>query len=139
MQKFLHHLSHRLVLTLVTVISLILGLPIEASQNKALATQTGQATYYADQHQGEKTASGRRFDQNALLAAHRSWPFGTLVRVTNLENQRNVKVRIVDRLGRRARKSIVIDLSRLAAQKLDFIRAGKAKVRLEVLQWGEGS
>ena len=139
MQSFSHYFSQRLILAIVTLITLILGQPIEAAQNKALATQTGQATYYADQHQGKKTASGRRFDQNSLLAAHRSWPFGTRVRVTNLENQRSVKVRIVDRLGRRARKSTVIDLSRSAAQQLDFIKAGKVKVRLEVLQWGEGS
>jgi rare lipoprotein A len=139
MQGFLHFLSQRLVLTLLTLIALLSGQPIGAAQSEGLATQTGQATYYADQHQGKKTASGRRFDQNALLAAHRSWPFGTVVRVTNLENKRSVKVRIVDRLGRRARKSIVIDLSRQAAQQLGFIKAGKAKVRLEVLQWGTGS
>lgn len=61
------------------------------------AGETGKASYYGARHHGLKTASGERFDQHALTAAHRSLPFGTRVRVTNLNNDRSVVVRINDR------------------------------------------
>jgi rare lipoprotein A len=75
---------------------------------------------------------------NAMVAAHPSYPFGTLVRVTNLANGRSTNVRIVDRgPARKARAAgIVIDVSRRAAEALKFIRQGRARVRLEVLAWG---
>jgi rare lipoprotein A len=98
--------------------------------------QTGTATYYAKRFHGRKTASGARFDQGKLVAAHHRWPLGTLVRVTNTKNDRTVKVRIVDRLAKRSRA--VIDLSRKAARQLRFLRTGEGRVpvRLEVLEWG---
>ena len=57
----------------------------------------GKASYYGKAHHGNRTASGERFNQNALTAAHRTLPFGTMVRVTNLNNDRSVVVRINDR------------------------------------------
>ena len=89
----------------------------------------GEASYYGAKHQGKRTASGERFDQNQLTAAHRTLPFGTQVRVTNLNNDKSVLVRINDR-GPYARRRI-IDLSRKAAQQLDMLRAGVAPVRVE--------
>lgn len=77
------------------------------------------------------TASGERYDETTLTAAHRTLPFGTHVRVTNLGNGRSVVVTIVDR-GPFARGR-VIDVSRLAARKLGFLRNGTAKVSLEIL------
>ena len=94
-------------------------------------TQTGKASYYGDRHHGNKTASGERFDQHALTAAHRSLPFGTRVRVTNLSNDKSVVVRINDR-GPFVRGRI-IDVSRAAAERLDMLRAGVVPVRLEPL------
>lgn len=88
----------------------------------------GQASYYGAKHQGQRTASGERFDQQQLTAAHRSLPFGTRVRVTNLNNDKSVIVRINDR-GPYAR-SRIIDLSRQAAQQLDMLRSGVAPVRV---------
>lgn len=88
----------------------------------------GQASYYGAKHQGKRTASGERFDQNQLTAAHRSLPFGTQVRVTNLNNEKSVIVRINDR-GPYAR-SRIIDLSRHAAQQLGMLRSGVAPVRV---------
>jgi len=75
---------------------------------------------------------------NALVAAHPSYPFGTLVRVTNLANGRSTRVRIVDRgPGPRQRaEGVVIDVSRKAAETLGFIQQGQARVRLDVLRWG---
>jgi rare lipoprotein A len=94
----------------------------------------GFATYYAGLLDGRTTASGTAFDNDALLAAHPSYPFGTVVRVTNLRNGRSVIVTIVDRGPvRSARASgVIIDLSRAAAEELDFIDAGRTRVRLEI-------
>jgi rare lipoprotein A len=94
-------------------------------------TETGKASYYGDRHHGNKTASGERFDQHALTAAHRSLPFGTRVRVINLSNDKHVVVRINDR-GPFVRGRI-IDVSRAAAERLDMLRAGVVPVRLEAL------
>ncbi|MFP6849890.1 MAG: septal ring lytic transglycosylase RlpA family protein [Pseudomonas sp.] len=91
----------------------------------------GQASYYGARHHGNKTASGERFDQHALTAAHRSLPFGSLLLVTNLRNDKSVVVRINDR-GPYAKKRI-IDLSQKAAEQLDMLRDGVAPVRLEQL------
>ncbi|WP_339413296.1 MULTISPECIES: septal ring lytic transglycosylase RlpA family protein [unclassified Pseudomonas] len=91
----------------------------------------GQASYYGARHHGNKTASGERFDQNALTAAHRSLPFGSRVQVTNLRNGKSVVVRINDR-GPYAKKRI-IDLSQKAAEQLDMLRDGVVPVRVEQL------
>jgi rare lipoprotein A len=74
----------------------------------------------------------------ALVAAHPSYPFGTVVRVTNLNNGRTVDVRVVDRGPARGPRAdgVIIDLSQGAAEVLGFIRAGRARVRLDVLRWG---
>ncbi|WP_110968087.1 septal ring lytic transglycosylase RlpA family protein [Pseudomonas huaxiensis] len=93
--------------------------------------ETGTASYYGSRHHGKRTASGEPFDQHGLTAAHRSLPFGTRVRVTNLKNERSVVVRINDR-GPHTRGRL-IDLSKAAAQKLDMIRSGTARVRVQSL------
>ena len=94
-------------------------------------SETGKASYYGQAHHGKRTASGERFDQHALTAAHRSLPFGTRVRVTNLDNGRQVVVRINDRGP--YRRGRIIDLSRAAAAQLGMIEDGIAPVRLETL------
>lgn len=91
----------------------------------------GKASFYSSGHHGRRTASGERFDMHALTAAHRSLPFGSRVRVTNLNNQRSVVVRINDR-GPYGRGRI-IDLSRAAAERLGMLRSGVAPVRVEQL------
>jgi rare lipoprotein A len=100
---------------------------------------TGEATFYADYFEGRRTASGIPFRQNQMVAAHRAYPFGTLLRVTNLSNNRSVNVKVVDRgpFGAAARRP-VIDLSRRAAQQLGFITAGRTQVQIDVLEWGAG-
>ncbi len=94
--------------------------------------QTGDASYYADKFIGRTTASGERYDPDALTAAHRSLPFGTRVRVTRLESGQSVVVRINDR-GPFVRGRI-IDLSHTAARRLDMIREGVVSVAIEVLK-----
>ena len=96
-----------------------------------IAPVTGTASYYSREFQGKKTASGEKFDETELTAAHRTLPFGTRVRVTNLHNDRSVVVTVTDR-GPSSHKR-VIDVSRRAAEILGFVDAGTARVRLEVL------
>lgn len=98
-------------------------------------TATGEASYYADKFIGRTTASGERYDPEAMTAAHRSLPFGTRVRVTRLSNGRSVVVRINDR-GPFVRGRI-IDVSHAAARKLDMMREGVVPVTVEVLSAGE--
>lgn len=98
--------------------------------------QDGIASWYGNEYHGRLTASGEVFDQEAMTAAHRNYPFGTRVRVTNLKNRRSVLVRINDR-GPFIRGRI-IDLSRGAARELNMLRDGIVPVRVEVLEWGHG-
>jgi len=106
-----------------------------------LETIHGDATFYARIFEGRRTASGIPFRQNQMVAAHRAYPFGTLLRVTNLRNERSVTVRVVDRgpFGSSAHaRRTVIDLSLRAAERLGFVQAGRTAVKVEVLEWGEG-
>jgi rare lipoprotein A len=91
----------------------------------------GTASWYGERFHGRKTANGERFNMYKLTAAHRTLPFGTLVRVTSLSSQKSVVVRINDR-GPFA-YDCIIDLSYAAARKLDLIAKGHDQVVLERL------
>ena len=93
--------------------------------------EVGVASYYGAKFHGRLTASGERYHQGKLTAAHPTLPFGTHVRVTNLENGQSVVLRITDRGP--FRKGRIIDVSKKAARELGFVRAGTARVRVEVL------
>ena len=93
--------------------------------------EVGDASYYAAPYHGRATASGERFDTHKLTAAHRTLPFGTHVRVTNLRNGRSVVVTITDRGP--FRRGRVIDVSERAARDLDFVRQGTTRVRVDVV------
>lgn len=109
----------------------------EAYRNsKPLATQEGTATYYADSLDGNRTASGEVYDRRSFTAASRDLPFGTIVRVVRNDNKLSVIVRINDR-GPFSGKDRIIDLSRAAADRLDMIRSGVIRVRVEVLEYGK--
>ena len=99
----------------------------------------GIASWYGPGFHGKTTANGERYDMHGLTAAHKTLPFGTKVRVTNLANDRSLVVRINDR-GPFV-KGRIIDLSKRAAERLGFIRAGKAKVRVQIVgkQVGDAS
>jgi rare lipoprotein A len=92
----------------------------------------GVASWYGYPHHGRITASGRRFNMHELTAAHRTLPFGTRLRVTNLMNGRSVTVTITDR-GPFV-KQRVLDLSYAAAREIGMIGPGMAPVQLEVLE-----
>jgi rare lipoprotein A len=92
--------------------------------------QTGVASYYGRAHNGRRTASGERFDQEEMTAAHPSLPFGTRLKVMAVSTGREVVVTITDRLPSRRR---VIDLSLAAARSLGIVRQGTANVMLSRL------
>lgn len=102
----------------------------------AAQVQTGKASFYADKFEGSSTASGEKYRRNRLTGAHKTLPFGTKVRVTNLANNQSVEVVINDRgpyvEGR------IIDVSKAAAEALGFVNQGLAEVKLEVVDPGDG-
>lgn len=103
----------------------------EAQADTAELIGTGTASFYAAKFHGRRTASGQRFDMHALTAAHRTLPFGSKLRVTNTRNGKSVVVTINDRGPFHG--SRVLDVSPAAAERLSMVRAGSAKVRLELL------
>jgi len=96
----------------------------------AQTAEEGIANFYSDKFQGKKTAGGAVYDKNKLTASHKTLPYGTKVRVTNLENGKSVVVTVNDRM--KPGSPAVIDVTRRAAQDLGFTKTGKAKVKLEV-------
>lgn len=109
--------------------------PAEYRGRSPILTIEGIASYYAHDFHGRTTANGEVYDMHSLTAAHKSFPFNTIVRVHNLANNRSVVVRINDRgpfiEGR------IIDLSLAAAREIDMVETGITTVRLEVLEWGQ--
>lgn len=109
------------------------------NENDVLDVRHGHASFYADRFEGRRTASGATFTQSEHVAAHRRYPFGTVLRVTNRQNDRSVRVVVVDR-GPFAAPNTIIDLSRSAAQQIGLgAEQGRAPVTVEVLEWGERS
>jgi rare lipoprotein A len=103
-------------------------------ENIVLETVTGTASYYAHEFHGRKTANGETYNMNDLTAAHRSFPFNTIVRVTNLSNGKSVELRINDRMP--SFKGRIIDISLKAAKVIDMLTSGITEVKVEVLKWG---
>lgn len=100
--------------------------------SEVVTVMYGKASYYGSEFDGRSTANGETFSNKEYTAAHKSLPFGSIVRVTNLSNNNIVIVRVNDRgpyvTGR------VIDLSRIAAEKLGMIRDGVIDVKIELLK-----
>ena len=109
----------------IIAVCIILGLSSCARK----ITESGKGSFYADKFQGRTTASGAKFDQHKMTAAHKTLPFGTKVKVVNLANGRSVNVTINDRgpfaPGR------IIDVSKKAAEKLGMVKAGVANVKIK--------
>ena len=107
--------------------------PLPAS--KLIEVVQGAASWYGPGFYGRTTANGERFSKGTLTAAHRTLPFGTKVRVTNLSNGRSVVVRINDRGPFKHHR--VIDLAHGAASQLQMMQAGEVPVKLEILVKGD--
>lgn len=118
-------------LNLLVPMLILLFLQPVLSASEQTPYESGFASWYGGKFQGRKTASGEIFDTNLLTAAHKTLPFGTVVKVTNLENGKTVVVRINDRgpfvEGR------IIDLSQAAAEEIGMLGAGVARVNLEIV------
>jgi rare lipoprotein A len=102
------------------------------SDAKPILIQTGLASWYGPPYHNRKSSNGEVYDMNAMTAAHRTLPLGSLVRVVNVKTGSSAIVRITDRgpfIGTR-----IIDLSLAAAKKVDLVRAGVSQVRVEVLR-----
>jgi rare lipoprotein A len=97
-----------------------------------VARFTGQASYYADSLSGNRMASGERYESTKPVAAHRTLPFGTLLRVIRISDGKMLVLRVADR-GPHGSKQRVLDVSRAAAERLGMVRAGVVDVRVEVL------
>lgn len=101
--------------------------PVSKPNRQSKIHFVGVASWYGLQHQGRKMANGKRFDRKKLTAACWDLPLGTIVRVTNLQNGHSVVVTITDR-GPNHRLHRAIDLSEAAADRLDYVHAGLARV-----------
>lgn len=132
--------SRRLLSVAGVVLVILLGVTSTPSTKAQQAVQAdqphhwyqiGRASWYGKFFQGRETANGENFDMNAMTCAHRTLPMGSLVRVTNLENNRSVVVRVNDRGP--VPRNRVIDLSYAAARYLGFGKQGLAPVRLELI------
>jgi rare lipoprotein A len=99
--------------------------------HRANGHERGIASWYGGEFHNRRTASGVRFNTEAMMAAHRTLPFGSKVRVTNLENKRSCIVQITDRGP--FKHGRIIDLSHAAAERLGMASTGTARVELEVL------
>jgi rare lipoprotein A len=106
------------------------------AKKKAISTLRGEASYYGRGFEGRKTASGETFEPARYTAAHRSLPFGTVLRVTRVGTKSVVYVRVNDR-GPFGKKRRILDLSEAAAGELDMLRDGVCEVRVEVLERGK--
>lgn len=131
-------LPRPLISLLTPILSIALSLPLllalvmlPTGCASASGVQTGTASYYHDKFHGRKTASGAAYNKNAMTAAHKHLPLGTVVRVTDLNTGRSVEVLINDRGP--FTKGRVIDLSRRAATELGMVGRGTAKVKVEVV------
>jgi len=97
----------------------------------------GICVFYNDAFQGHILASGEKYDKDALTAAHKTLPFGTTVKVTNLANKKSVVVRINDRGPHGGSKAKIIEITSRAAQEIDMIKEGKVQVQVEVVELGK--
>ncbi len=115
-----------IIRNIVIILSLIGFAPLQAQ------TQKGKATFYSKRSTGARTASGERLHHDSLTCAHRTYPFGTMLKVTNLDNNKWVVVKVTDR-GPFSRGRI-IDLSWRAAKELDILAKGVSMVKVERYQ-----
>jgi rare lipoprotein A len=124
-----------LILVFVPLVGVAQSPP--ASAGASAGPMKGICVYYNDAFQGHILASGEKYDKDALTAAHKSLPFGTKVKVTNLENKKSVVVRVNDRGPHGGSKSKIIEITSRAAQEIDMIKEGKVQVQVEVVELGK--
>lgn len=122
---------------IVTLTVLFLLFPVVSYVSAQEFRQYGNASWYGSDFHGRPTASGESYDMHEFTGAHRDLPFGTVIKVKNLRNGREVVVRVNDR-GPYI-KSRIVDLSRAAASMLGIVSRGTARVSIEVISFPDGS
>ena len=118
------------IVSLITGIYLFAGDTTEVKATKPKILY-GTASFYSNSFNGRKTANGEIYSHKKMTAACNVLPLGTWIRVTNLRNGKSVVVKTNDRLHTRMKR--VVDLSRKAADKLDYVKSGLTRVRIEVI------
>ncbi len=122
---------------IVTLTVLFCLFPVVSYVSAQEFRQYGNASWYGNQFHGKRTASGESYDMHEFTGAHRDLPFGTVIKVKNLRNGREVVVRVNDRGP--FIKSRIVDLSRAAASMLGIVSRGTARVSIEVISFPDGS
>ena len=131
---FLFHLCTAGIIAVFTLIGCAPSLTMAKGPGKAasIGPREGVASYYGKKFQGRRTASGERFDMHKYTAAHRTLPFGTRVKVTNVSNGKSVVVRINDRGP--FKRGRIIDISYVAARAIGIVGKGSGRVRIEIVK-----
>jgi rare lipoprotein A len=122
--------SDRIRQVIVVTVAVIMALLFTHDIAPAQTAEEGLANFYSDNFQGKKMSNGEPYDKDKLTASHKKHPFGTKVKVTNLENSKSVVVTVTDRMAQK--NPAVIDVTRRAAEELGFIKSGKTKVKVEL-------
>jgi rare lipoprotein A len=115
--------------TSILIAAVMLAMLFMCGLALAQSAEEGLANFYSDKFQGKKMANGEPYDKNKLTASHKKHPFGTKLKVTNMENSKTVVVTVTDRMTQK--NPAVIDVTRRAAEELGFVKAGKARVKVE--------
>lgn len=126
------------VLKTLVLFSLVLSHNTGFAQENQIDSEVheiGITSYYHDKFQGRKTSDGGRYNKNALTAAHHTLPFGTILHVVNLENNKSVTVRVDDRPHHANQR--ILDLSRRAAKEIGILEKGLAEVEITVISVGD--
>jgi rare lipoprotein A len=116
----------------ILLISVFLFFTVQVIAQDSVHIEFGKATYYHKRFEGRKTSNGEKFTHKKLTAAHKTIPFNTWIRVTNLDNDKNVVVRVNDRMPKTTRKAC-LDLTYTAALALDMVYKGRVDVKIEIL------
>lgn len=111
------------------------SLSTKSSFSKHRKTMKGVSSFYAEDFHGKLTANGEIYDMYGLTAAHKTLPLNTIVRVTNIFNNKSLILRINDR-GPYV-KGRILDCSYGAAKKLEFVNEGTAEVKIDIIEWGD--
>ncbi len=126
-------MKNPLNLALLAMLTLAFTLSLQAQSNE----EWGVASYYHDSFHGKETAYGVAYNKNEMTAAHRELPFGTMIRVTRLDNNKSVVVKVTDKGP--YKRGRVVDLSRKAAERIGLVRDGLTEVKVEVIKRGSGA
>jgi rare lipoprotein A len=126
-------LEMRYFLTIIFIFSLLFfaAEPPKSKPTRKVNPLKGIASFYHQKFVGRKTSSGEIFSNKKRTAAHKTLPLGTLVKITNIDNDSTVVVKINDRLPKNSKRTI--DLSRVAAEQLNFIKKGLTPVAIEII------